>query len=182
MKNEKQELLRKFFERDAKDVAIGLLGKTLCHRLPSGEIVRLRILETEAYTRKEDGNNCYGAEENHKSNLSQMFYSIGVLCDYWNMLIISCKSEEEPDNVLIRAAELTDKYGRTTYFDKPLNLRCEFWSEDKPTNSDLLSLNSESIWIEIADLNKPSYCCHKRIRLKYNTNRDAKLRFCLQED
>lgn len=163
-----------FFNENADKVAIALLGKVLCHKLSNGEVVRLRILETEAYN-KEDGAICYGGEGNYPKNKSSMLYSVGQLCDYCEMLLISCTAKDRPDNVLIRAGEILDENGKLTDFEKPILLRDAFWSGETVTQIDLLT--SKDIWID--DLNKPicSYCCHKRVNIISN----RKWHFCLQE-
>ena len=43
-----------FYNRDCLEVAPELLGKILVHRLTDGQILRLRITETEAYRGEED--------------------------------------------------------------------------------------------------------------------------------
>ena len=43
-----------FFHRPCLTVAEELVGKCLVRRLPSGEVLRLRISETEAYCGEED--------------------------------------------------------------------------------------------------------------------------------
>ena len=43
-----------FFHRDKLIVARELAGKIVARRLPSGEIIRVRITETEAYGGEED--------------------------------------------------------------------------------------------------------------------------------
>ena len=45
---------RVFFDRATVTVAKELLGKTICRRLKSGKILRVRITETEAYDGFED--------------------------------------------------------------------------------------------------------------------------------
>ena len=43
-----------FFHRDCLDVAPDLVGKILVRKTESGEIMKLRITETEAYRGTED--------------------------------------------------------------------------------------------------------------------------------
>ena len=48
-----QVLSKEFFLRPATELASELLGKLLCRKI-DGEIIRLRILETECYFGEED--------------------------------------------------------------------------------------------------------------------------------
>ena len=43
-----------FIDRSCEELAIGLLGKILCRRLPDGTVLRGRIVETEAYLGERD--------------------------------------------------------------------------------------------------------------------------------
>ena len=47
-------LSRDFFDRDTLTVSRELLGKYLCRRLESGELLALRLTETEAYIGRRD--------------------------------------------------------------------------------------------------------------------------------
>lgn len=54
MINSKRIDQRSFFEQDTIDVAQQLIGCYLCRRLNSKEIIKARIVETEAYLGTED--------------------------------------------------------------------------------------------------------------------------------
>jgi len=47
-------LYRDFFAREAETVARALLGAILCRSLPDGSVMRVRIVETEAYVGEHD--------------------------------------------------------------------------------------------------------------------------------
>ena len=45
---------RDFFRQNATELAPALVGKLLCRKLPDGNIIKLRISETEAYCGVDD--------------------------------------------------------------------------------------------------------------------------------
>lgn len=92
--NSKQNIKNDFFTSDSKAVAIELLGKFICRRFEDGTVKRFCITETEAY----DGDE----EVTYKNDI---FCGTGKWCFYYGMLMISCKSENSPDNVLLRATD-----------------------------------------------------------------------------
>ncbi len=99
-----KELGPEFFDRDPKTVAINLLGKVLCRRLPSGKILRGRIVETEAYYAEDDP--ASRARRGLKGYNRPMFERAGLLFIYmvhanW-LLNITTKPVSA---VLIRAVE-----------------------------------------------------------------------------
>lgn len=49
-----RRLGRSFYLRDARTVARDLLGRTLCRRLPGGQVLRGALVEVEAYVGPED--------------------------------------------------------------------------------------------------------------------------------
>lgn len=170
------EMDRDYFAQNADAVAIWLLGKELCHRQEDGRVVRLRILETEAYA-KEDGTICYGNEGPKKGNKSEVLFSTGKLCDYCGMLLISCRAAKRPDNVLIRSGELLDGAGRLLCReDRPTLLRDAFWMGRQPCPADLTK--EGSIWLEFSERPVSSHCSHLRI----NVPSEKKWRFCLQAE
>lgn len=69
-----KKLDRGFFIRDVLDVAPDLINKILARRLPSGEILRFRITETEAY-RGEDDSACHAKAG--KTKRTSVLYEIG---------------------------------------------------------------------------------------------------------
>lgn len=83
-----------FFTRNAKEVAVDLLGKFICRRFEDGTVLRWCITETEAY-------------ENFESVTykSEMFRDTGKWCPYAGMLMINCGTDQGHDNVLIRALD-----------------------------------------------------------------------------
>lgn len=110
-------LVKTFFDRSTLVVARELLGKSLCRRLDSGEIVRRRITETEAYDGFEDK-----ASHAHRGVTPRnvvMFgppgYAYVYLCYgiHW-LLNLTTREKGYPAAVLIRGVEKAKGPGRTT--------------------------------------------------------------------
>jgi len=79
-----------FFFRLAIDVAKDLLGKYICRKTESGIVKRWRIIESEAY-----------AADCPYVFTETPFYTVGEWVAHENMLMITCLSENSPDNVVI---------------------------------------------------------------------------------
>lgn len=138
---------RKFFEQNANDVAKKLLGKIICYKTSKGAIIRCRIMETEAYSNDEKC--CYGYKKNPK-NRDYMFYSVGKICIYAGMIMISCYREDKPDNVLIRNLDQIIGPINSANALFPRDKKIEL---DKLCETDLDLVSSDKIWIE--DNNAP---------------------------
>lgn len=102
-------LKRDFFRQDTIEVAQQLLGQRLVHRLPSGERIAGRIVETEAYLGVEDpAAHSYGGRRTPRTEpmfgeagLSYVYFIYGVhFC--FNVVTIG---RDHPEAVLIRALE-----------------------------------------------------------------------------
>lgn len=133
-----------FFERDVLEVAPELVGKVLCHRLPDGEVLRVRISETEAYRGEED-TACHASKHpkrEGKSHRSDMLYERGgrlyvyVCYGMHNLVNIVTGAEGEPQAVLLRAgvgAKGPGLFGRACALTREQNglaLGGEVWVED----------------------------------------------------
>ena len=95
-----------FFHRDCLEVAPQLVGKILCHRLPDGRLLRLRISETEAYRGEED-TACH-AHKGLTPRTKVLYGPPGVLYIYLcygmhNLLNVVTGEDGVPQGVLIRA-------------------------------------------------------------------------------
>lgn len=120
-------LKQTFYEGNTIEVARGLIGQALCRRLPSGEVLRARITETEAYDGFEDR-----ASHAHKGRTPRNSVMYGppghayvYLCYgvHW-LLNFTTREKDYPAAVLIRGVEGVTGPGRLTkYFqiDKGLN-------------------------------------------------------------
>ena len=135
-----QKLDYSFFHRPCLTVARELVGKVLVHRLPDGDVLRLRISETEAYCGEAD-TACHA----HKGRIKRtevMYMEAGTIYVYlcygmhWLLNIVTGEAEE-PEAVLIRAcvdangpAKLTKALGITGNLNRGSILGEELWIED----------------------------------------------------
>jgi DNA-3-methyladenine glycosylase len=139
-KNRSKRLSRDFYTADVLDVAPALLGKLLCRRSESGEVLKLRITETEAY-RGEDDTACH-ASKGKTPRTSVMWDKGGTVYVYLcygmhNMLNIVTGAKGDPQAVLIRGIETANGPGKLT---KKLSI------ERKHNGSDVVF--SDEIWLE----------------------------------
>lgn len=134
---------RGFFERHVLKVAPDLLGKYLCRRLDSGEILQYRITETEAYDG--DGDLACHASKGRTNRTEVMFHEGGLIYVYfiygmyWMLNIVTGKINQ-PQAVLIRGIEGVYGPGRLT---KSLNIDRSFYGEDL--------ISSERLWLASDD-------------------------------
>lgn len=133
--------------KDAETVAKELLGKLLCRKMPNGEIVKLVIMETEAYPADDTACYGYGYEGNHgnkkKTAANAPLFEIGgSCCIYGGMLLIVCGAKEKPDNVLICAGICNDDY-----YDGPCNV-ANALSVDKTLHGISIAESRSKLWIE----------------------------------
>jgi len=128
-----------FFSKNTLWVAKNLLGKYLCRKLPSGEIISAMITETEAYRGFNDK-----ASHAHKGRTKRtevMFAPAGAIYVYliyglYHCLNIVCEKKNYPAAVLIRGIKDINGPGRVCrhfQIDKKLNgrkLGKELWVEN----------------------------------------------------
>ena len=141
-----EKMKNNLFEDSAETVAKELLGKYLCRKLPSGDIIRLRIMETEAYPAEDTACYGYGYEGNHGDKPktpanAPLFEAGGTCCIYGGMILIVCGKTGQPDNVLIRAA-----VGEEEYYDGPCKVADALQVDKKFHGMDLT--NRSELWIE----------------------------------
>jgi len=110
-------LQESFYQRECLEVAKELVGKWLVRQLPSGEMRRLRITETEAYCGEED-TACH-AHRGRTNRTEVMYAKAGTIYVYlcygihW-MLNLVTGEEGQPQAVLIRASDGAPGPGRLT--------------------------------------------------------------------
>lgn len=122
-------------------LAQSLIGAYICIA-ENGEIKRYQITETEAYFGHEPF--CYGYGGKNPKRKSAMFYSVGKVCYYYSMFMVSCYSESCPDNILIRAVKTTLKT-----VSGPILSANAMGITDRLNGADLAK--KDRIWIEYAD-------------------------------
>jgi DNA-3-methyladenine glycosylase len=108
-----RRLPRTFFARPSLDVAPELLGRELVRRLPSGEELRVRVVETEAYRQDDPASHSYRGPT--PSN-AVMFGRPGFLYVYFTYGMHHCinvvtGADGEGSAVLLRAAEPLEGLG-----------------------------------------------------------------------
>lgn len=103
-----EPLGKKFYTRNVLDVAPDLLGRVLCRRLPSGIVLRGRIVEVEAYDGLVD--RASHAFRGRTPRNAPMFEDGGIAYVYFVYGMHHCVNvvtgvAGEPSAVLLRAAE-----------------------------------------------------------------------------
>lgn len=129
-----------FYHRPCLEVARDLVGKWLVRHLPSGEILRLRISETEAYWGEAD-TACH-AHKGRTKRTEVLYADAGTIYIYlcygvhWLLNVVTGDAEN-PQAVLIRACVDAPGPGRLTKalsITGELNRRSicgdELWIED----------------------------------------------------
>jgi len=121
-----------FCAHPAKDVAIALLGKLICHKTENGTVSRWRITGSEAYP----GDCPYVFKD-------APFYTVGEWIAHENMLMLTCTSSESPDNVVIYGVDshsganaVTEALGITSGKAYP---NSHLWLEDDGTKVEFVA-------------------------------------------
>jgi DNA-3-methyladenine glycosylase len=98
----------KFYKLDATAAAPLLVGKLICFRNDSGEVMRMRIIETECYMGEGD-TACHaskGKTERNSTLWMEGGYSYVYLCyGMYQMFNVITGNEGDPQGVLIRGVE-----------------------------------------------------------------------------
>jgi len=102
---------RAWFNRDARELAVRLLGCRLVRRFPDGAAVTVRINETEAYRGSDDPASHAGRRRTPRN--APMFERPGILYVYFTYgmhfcMNIVCEEEGVPAAVLIRGAAVEE--------------------------------------------------------------------------
>ncbi|MDR0767172.1 MAG: DNA-3-methyladenine glycosylase [Methanosarcinales archaeon] len=155
---EPKKLESDFYTRDVLEVAPDLIGKILVRRLLTGEELRYRITETEAYRGEED-TGCHAKAG--KTKRTETLYMKGghtyvYLCYGVHFLVNAVTgAEEQPQAALIRGVVGYYGPGRLT---KAMQITKDLNAVDLTA--------SDEIWIE-EDGTKPEYVTGKRIGIDY---------------
>ena len=143
---------KKYFQKNAEIVAPSLLGKLLCRNI-NNQIIKSRIVETEAYQGKDD-TACHASKGKTKRT-SVMYKAGGVIYIYliygmYHMLNIVTGKQNQPQAVLIRAVEPVNNFNeKQSALKKQSNgpgKLCRFLEITGSLNDQTLS--KQSLWIE----------------------------------
>lgn len=140
-----------FFHRDCLKVSPELVGKIIARRDEDGNIIRLRITETEAYRGEED-TACH-ASKGRTKRTELLYGDAGVIYVYlcygmhWLMNVITGE-KEQPQGVLFRACEVYDGPAKLTkrlginggFNGQPLYGNDTVWVEDDGYKPDIITL------------------------------------------
>ena len=167
------KLKKAFYKQDALTVAPSLIGKLLCRKLPNGEVLKVRITETEAYRGEED-TACHARAG--KTPRTEIMYGEGgfayiyLIYGLHYLLNVVTGNKNEPQAVLIRAAEGFSGPAKLT---KALQI-------DKTLNG--CNLTENTLWLE-DDGFRATYKTSKRIGIDYACDkyRNIEWRFILSE-
>ena len=138
-----------FYLQNADIVAPRLVGKILCLRRASGDVLRMRITETECYMGVED-TACHASKGKTPRNSAlwqEGGYSYVYLCyGMYDMFNIITGREDDPQGVLIRGVE---GYMGPGKFTKHCGLDREYNRIDMKT-SDVLWLEDDGFEAQIS--------------------------------
>jgi DNA-3-methyladenine glycosylase len=171
-------LERAFFAQPAPVVARELLGAVLARRLPSGETLRGRIVETEAYHGY--GDSASHARAGEKGRAWVMFGPPGhayvyLIYGMYEMLNVSTDEAGFPAAILIRAVEPIE--GVETMLSlrpgNPKNLTngpgklCRAMMIDRSLNGEDVT-TSQALWFEVGEpLSNEEIATSPRIGIEY---------------
>ena len=149
---------------DAVTAAKLLLGKWLCRRLPNGSVLKVRIVETEAYCG--EGDTACHAHCGKTERNAPMYEMGGIAYIYLcygmhNLLNVVTGPKDSPEAVLIRGVERAVGPGRVT----------KFLQIDRTLNREPLA-TSPRLWIEDGGTKLPRFKSTPRIGIAYATKRD----------
>ena len=149
---------------DAVTAAKLLLGKWLCRRLPNGSVLKVRIVETEAYCG--EGDTACHAHCGKTERNAPMYEAGGIAYIYLcygmhNLLNVVTGPMDSPEAVLIRGVEGAVGPGRVT---KLLQIDRTLTREPLAT--------SPRLWIEDGGTDPPRFKSTPRIGIAYATKRD----------
>jgi len=143
MSQKSKRLNKKFFERDAKEIARELLGKRLVRLLPDGIKKEGIITETEAYVGvKDKASHAYGGRRTKRNEV--MYGEAGKIYVYFTygihwMLNFVVSDKDDPQAVLMRGLNVVSGPARLT---KYLEIDKSFYGE--------ALTKSKRIWVEEA--------------------------------
>lgn len=139
-----KRLTQKFYDQNALEMAPKLLGKYLCRKTETG-VLRLPILETEAYFTEQD-TACHAHRGRtprtellyHRGGIAYVYLCYGI----HSLFNVIAGEEGIPQGVLIRTAGTFDGPGKLT---KAMNIDRSLNGIDLVTSQDLWIEDGESL-------------------------------------
>jgi len=175
--NKSNKLKREFFKRNADIVAKDLLGKVLVFRNLKGELLKSKIVETEAYF--SEGDPASRASKGRNKISEMMFEDAGRILIYnvhkYLMFNIVTSEKNDAQAVLIRALE-------------PLNFegRCNgpgLLTQSMGINKEIFHgknvINNENVWLEVF-FEKQDFEIIESFRIGVAKDLDIPLRFYIK--
>jgi len=187
-----------FFTVDAVELAQKLLNKILVRNI-NGKIIKVRIVETEAYNGKID-QACHAHPANKSNWKAQTLYNRGgytyvylIYGIYYCFNIVS-SLEKDPQGVLIRAVEPLDSHTIPVIFPNRKNQKIHYYTngpgklcralniDDNLNNVDLTTSNL--IYLEDrSTVNQKEFVATKRINIDYaGKDKDRLWRFYIKNN
>lgn len=175
------KLKKSFFDRDTLIVAKDLVGKIVCRKV-SGEIIKGRIIETEAYIGEED-KACharFGRTKRNEIMYGDAGHAYIYLCyGLFNLFNVVCESAGKPAAVLIRKIEPLSGYDKSLKSYGPGNLT-KYLKIDRALNGK--SIQGEELWFEEDGFKIEKIESSKRIGVDYAGEwKDKEWRFILKQ-
>lgn len=152
---------KKFYSRNTLETARSLLGMILCRRLENGEVIKGKIVETEAYTQDEPSCHAYKGITKRSET---MFRAPGIAYVYFTYGMYHClniitEKEGFGAGVLIRAIEPLSDINQLS--PKILNTNgpaklCRTLNITRKLNSINVCSKKSPIWLEYGNEIKDS--------------------------
>lgn len=186
-------LSQDFYFQDTAQVAQDLLGKTLFHRNEKGEILRGKIVETEAYLGVKDPA-CHTFGGRSTPRVKSMYLQGGhsyvyMIYGMYYCLNFVTRTEEHPEAVLIRALEVPHGQTQIKMFQKGLPTNgpgklCRHFEITKKEDGLQLWKKKSNLWVEDAPkLQKKQIVATPRIGVAYAGEAAAwPLRFYIKDN
>lgn len=153
MKNGSKVLSPKFYLQDTKTVAQKLLGKILVRRLETGDLLKGRIIETEAYLGLKDPA-CHSYHGKKTKRVEPLYLSGGHAYVYliYGMhycLNVVTRSEKFPEAVLLRGIEMLDpSHSSKKLISGPGRLAKTMQIDLAQNGVSFMSSEQSDLWIE----------------------------------
>lgn len=143
------EINKEFFLQDAESVAKKLLGQIICRKLVNGQILKGKIVETEAYTQDEPSCHAYCGKTKRSQTLFEeggTFYVYFTYGMYYCANIVTDK-KDFGSAVLIRAVEPICELNDYNKTNGPAKF-CKAFEITKELNGISLLDKNPVIWLE----------------------------------